>query len=356
MGRWGLRQMATLCVLVWVLAACGPMLPALPLKTPTAPEPTLIVRTPSSSPGAATQSVAVQSAPASATREASQPGPDPRRHIPTASPTPFYYTVVEGDTLAVIAERFGLPLEALRAANGNPPPDIAYPGQILLIPLEMSVLQTGTYVRFLPTHTPQPLSLVPPQCYTTPAAETICLGYITNPNAIPVSGLVVEVILHDTEGAILARRMVTPAQQVVFPGQRTGYAVLFPQVAEVASAEVFVLAANDAGEIHPVQPLTAAPPTFTVDSGLIRVQSTLHNPGNTSVEQVSVLVMLFDAQNRLTGLRVERPAITLAPNERTALDLLITPLAAGTIRVELIAEAIAPPTTEQPAPVDTRIP
>ena len=55
---------------------------------------------------------------------------------PTPAPPPVQqtYTVVEGDTLALIAERFGTTVEALQAANGIEDPDEIIIGQVLVIP------------------------------------------------------------------------------------------------------------------------------------------------------------------------------------------------------------------------------
>jgi LysM repeat protein len=71
------------------------------------------------------------------------PSPSPTA-TPTAAPTPTpgptpppaqqTYTVVEGDTLALIAERFGTSVEALQAANGIEDPDEIIIGQVLVIP------------------------------------------------------------------------------------------------------------------------------------------------------------------------------------------------------------------------------
>ncbi|MDD2553589.1 MAG: LysM domain-containing protein, partial [Desulfotomaculaceae bacterium] len=46
------------------------------------------------------------------------------------------YTVQSGDTLFLIARRFGLTLDALLAANpGIRDPDLIYPGQVITVPV-----------------------------------------------------------------------------------------------------------------------------------------------------------------------------------------------------------------------------
>jgi len=62
------------------------------------------------------------------------PAPSP---VPTAVPTPVpqqTYTVVAGDTLALIAQRFGTTVEALLAANDIDDPNTINVGQVLVIP------------------------------------------------------------------------------------------------------------------------------------------------------------------------------------------------------------------------------
>jgi LysM repeat protein len=52
---------------------------------------------------------------------------------PAATPEPRTYVVQEGDTLSLIANRFGTSVSALQAANGIDDPDEIRPGQVLVI-------------------------------------------------------------------------------------------------------------------------------------------------------------------------------------------------------------------------------
>lgn len=53
---------------------------------------------------------------------------------PTNTPAQSTYVVQEGDTLSAIARRFGVPVEALQAANPNVNPDLLRIGTELVIP------------------------------------------------------------------------------------------------------------------------------------------------------------------------------------------------------------------------------
>ncbi len=66
--------------------------------------------------------------------EAPAPEPEP---APPAPPAPRTYTVVSGDTLWAISERFygdGNQYQRIADASGVPNPDLIHPGQVLTIP------------------------------------------------------------------------------------------------------------------------------------------------------------------------------------------------------------------------------
>lgn len=53
---------------------------------------------------------------------------------PEDAEAPATHTVVRGDTLAAIAERYGVDRHALAELNGLDNPDLIYPGQVFRIP------------------------------------------------------------------------------------------------------------------------------------------------------------------------------------------------------------------------------
>jgi LysM repeat protein len=61
--------------------------------------------------------------------------PPTQTPIPSAAPTPVRrYVVQAGDTLGAIAQRFGVTVEALKAANGIADENLITEGQVLVIP------------------------------------------------------------------------------------------------------------------------------------------------------------------------------------------------------------------------------
>lgn len=62
---------------------------------------------------------------------------------PPANCSGFYYTVRPGDTMFTIAQRFGVPLPALIAANPQiPNPSLIFPGQVICVPSTQPVVPT----------------------------------------------------------------------------------------------------------------------------------------------------------------------------------------------------------------------
>lgn len=134
--------------------------------------------------------------------------PGQRLFIPVAQPanTPFpppgpgfFYTVRPGDTLYLLAQRFGTTVDAIAQANNLIPPYTIYTGQVLFIPAAV----TPT-----PTPTAMPTTTVPPGqeglYYTVRPGDSV----FTIARAFGVT----------TESIIAANNLQPP--YTIFPGQR----------------------------------------------------------------------------------------------------------------------------------------
>ena len=99
----------------------------------------------------------------------------PTQPVPTATTppqtTPQSYTVVSGDTLSLIARRFGTTIDALVQANSIVNPNLIYVGQVLTIPGTTSTPSTpSTPGTTQPTATPQPGTQPQPTAAPQPTA------------------------------------------------------------------------------------------------------------------------------------------------------------------------------------------
>jgi hypothetical protein len=278
MGRWGWRQIATLCVSVWVIAACGPTLPAATLDPEALSGATLALRTDS---------------PPSATPRA------PSAQTPSAP----------------------LTQPTLDASSPAPGP-------------------TGTLTRILITNTPPPLPLSPPTCLRTAADEVLCLGWIDNALGQPIAGVRVEVVLYDSQGGVLDRKSTTLVQQAVLPAEGAPWTVRFPQGPRAfAHAEAALLAADltTSDQLTSV-PLSITFSRQVAEGDLVRVQGAVRNDSPVAVTDLLVIATLFDEAGRVSGFRVQRLGQTLATGETLQVDMLLTPLVMGTVRHMLYAE------------------
>ncbi len=337
MGRWGWRQIATLVVAVWVVAACGSMLPALPLEESPAPEATLELRTVSQSPPTTPRT------PGAATLTASQP---PRAtQTPSPIATPYYYTVESGDTLNTIAEQFNITVAELQKANGGLPANRVIPGQLLLIPVMATVAASSTLIRFLTTNPPLPLELSSPTCYQTPANEALCLGWVPNTLADPVTGVMVQVSLQNADGESLVQHTVSIPQPALLPDQGAPYVVRFTDPPAFASASVKLLRADQAApDGLDTAPLTLLESQRVIEDGLVRISGVFQNEGEIPLVDVLIIATLFDDEGRVTGFRIQRPEGEILPGETLDVDLLIMPLESDIADHWLYAEGrLAPP-------------
>lgn len=244
--------------------------------------------------------------------------------LPTA--TPILYTVQAGDTLIDIARRYGVSVEALRAANGNIAPERLQIGRPLIIPPPTPISAAGSDSLLLPTPTPLPLELAGLSVRETTVGSLWFLGEVHNPTNVVVEHVAVRVSLTDAGGRELESGLVYTALDLIPPGGRSPFGLLFPasppglagfQAALVSAEPVAIL-----GE--------RVPDLAVVEHGggplgtLYRVTGKVQNTGEVAVEEVRVVITLYDAQGAVTGFRAQTLRLHLEPGATAPFDVQAT--------------------------------
>jgi LysM repeat protein len=247
---------------------------------------------------------------------------------PTISPTPIVYVVQRGDTLLGIAMEYGVSVEAIQRTNGIEDPRFLRVGQELLIPTGEEEDEASSGGLLLPTPTPIPFDVQGVACYETPAGSLWCLGEVVNTAAAPVTNVQTLVTLFDTGGRRLAEADTFVAADLIPPGERSPFGVLFVEPPPGQTVpQVTILRGEVAGE------LTAS----YVPVSAIEVEGKLSGPQfevigqvqNDNTEKaagsVSVVVTTYDADGLVTGFRqkavdLETP---LAPGATAPFSLLL---------------------------------
>lgn len=139
--------------------------------------------------------------------------------LPT--PTPLVYLARQGDTLSGIAERFGVPLEDLLAANPAVSPTALTIGTTLNIPV-------GGNIPAEPIPTAVPLPFRQARCWPEAGGGLWCFALLQNDYAEAIENLSMVFSLRDGAGQEVAAQTVYALLDVLGPGEAMPLAAYFP--------------------------------------------------------------------------------------------------------------------------------
>lgn len=259
------------------------------------------------------------------------------------TPTPIVYLVEPGDTLIPIANKFGVSVSDIVAANGGLDPASLQIGQRLVIPSGASnpgASNNGQQL-ILPTPTPVPFDIRGQNFIRTAAGSLECLGEIVNATAGAVTNVQVLVTLQDESGAALQVQTVAVARDVVGPGESSPWRVLFTAPPErFAKFTVTPLRAEPAnGDVFArikIDKLTGTP-----NGSQFRVTGEAQNVGEASVRSLRLIVTAYDQDKRVIGYRyVDAAQQTLEPQATTAFDFSIVTASRSIATFALTAEGL----------------
>ena len=215
------------------------------------------------------------------------------------SPTPFTYTIQAGDTMGELAQKFGVPLDALIAANPSISPNAMPVGASLRIPTDENN-PTGES-----TPTPVPFAITQVQCYPTLDGGMWCFALARNDSADALENLSARLSLLSADGGVAAAQVAIPPLNVLPP-----HASLLNPLTEIAS-----------------------------DGRTARVRGQVSLPaGSVPAQTVWVVAVAYDAAGRVVGFR-RWDGGGLQPGGSLPFDLTVASLGSRVTRVELFVEA-----------------
>ena len=245
-----------------------------------------------------------------------------------------------GDTLIPIANRFGVSVADLIAANGNLDATRLQIGQQLIIPQSrQSAPSEGSLV---PSPTPVPCKVQGLNSVRSPAGSLDVLGEVFNPGPTGMGNVKVLVVLQDAAGNALQSAVATIPLDAVPVNQSSPFRVLFTDPPYgFARFSVTPLRAEAVDPRRIVIPLAVSSVTGRPDGSQFRVTGEIVNPTAETASRVRLLVTIYDAEQRVVGYRYftlsEAP---LAPGISLPFDVLLTTATPAVASFAVYAEGI----------------
>ena len=157
---------------------------------------------------------------------------------PLPSPTPFTYTIQQGDTISSIALKFGVSMDDLQAANPEISPNAMSVGQVINIPSNPEN-PSGE-----PTPTPASFTIQQIECYPTADQGLWCFVLIHNDFPDFVENVSVQVKLVDPSNVTLESQTALLPLNILPPNTSLPLTVFFsPEIPSDAKPQVQVLTA-----------------------------------------------------------------------------------------------------------------
>jgi LysM repeat protein len=247
---------------------------------------------------------------------------------PTVTPTPIIYVIQKGDTLIPIARKFGITVQDIQQANGITDPRRLRIGQEIIIPPKEGEGEPTA----VPSPTPVALRIQGLGFHRTPSESMWCLGEVVNLSGKAAEEVQVEVSLHDERGQLLTLGAAFTQLDILAPGGRAPFAVLFsPAPASFAQYQTRILAGVPSTHLGPRYPELAVEEDHGewVDDNNYRVRGRVHNTGGADAEQVAVVITLYDKEDHVVAARTVEIAAELFLVGATApFDVTLTPFGA----------------------------
>lgn len=226
----------------------------------------------------------------------------------TPTPAPVTYTVTENDDMFGVALRYGVSLDALKAANPTVIPNMMGVGTVLVIPVTATpAAAVSSEANTTPTPDPfSPLRLaMEPVCYLDALGGAYCFAQLKNISDSPLENPSVRFTLTTSEETTLVMDGILPLN--ILPARATIPAVAYFTAPIPASFEVTTqitswlpVMPGDARylavEVKSDAPATAVGAGFADAAGVVNIPE-------GQADYVWVLGIVYDRSGQVLGLR-----------------------------------------------------
>jgi LysM repeat protein len=258
---------------------------------------------------------------------------------PLPSPTPFIYTVQSSDSMSLIAEKFGVSLDDLQAANPEVSSNAMSVGQVLRIPSNPEN-PSGE-----PTPIPAPFLIQQIECYSTANRGMWCFVLALNDSPDFMENLSAQITLIDSENGVLASQTALLPLNILPPNSALPLTVYFPPDIPInVKPQVQILTA-----IRLLPDDERYIPATTSDT-LVEVNAEGHSAqvsgqvlslqGQTSVaNQVWVAATAYDDAGRVVGVCRWESNTSLSAGGSLPFEFMISSIGGKISSVEFAVEA-----------------
>jgi len=239
--------------------------------------------------------------------------------------------VAAGETLGALAQRYGLSLDELLAANPGIQPQAIGVGQRILIPSPQNLRQ------WLPT--PLPLKIEPVRCFEQTDGAW-CVGLVSNPGGQAAALISGEIRLFDSAGNLQASQPAFSLLENLPAGAKLPLAAFFsPFPRQTAQASLILQTAFDASAALPAPQVRGLLVQVSLSGLAASAEGSLFLPQNAPpLSRVWLAAVGFDKEGNLCAFRrveVEQP---LQPGESLPFSVDVYSLGAALWRVQVYAE------------------
>jgi hypothetical protein len=260
--------------------------------------------------------------------------------LPT--PTTYTYMVVKGDTFISIAQKAGVTVPALQAANPGVSATALSVGTKLVIP-------TGSQAPGEPTPTAAALQVLQAHCWPEATGGLWCFGLLHNPYGETLENISVQFALLDAGGQQLDSQIVYGLLDILPPGASMPLAAHFlvpvqatEPLQNQGGLRVQVLTAIRLlpGDTRYL-PVSLVNTLVSVDASgqSADVSGTVLLNGKGTATTLWVLATSYDADENVVGVRRWTAATTLSASAPVTFGFQVASVGPGIARVEFLAEA-----------------